>query len=90
MIQYDDKNGDNKSPQKLSLVQKLNERNQVYQFYKDEIVWAKMKFFSAWPAKVSAFYIQILSYFTGFFFVKGESQFQSKRRKLLKKEIGDA
>lgn len=26
--------------------------NVTYTFVKDEIVWAKMKFFSAWPAKV--------------------------------------
>lgn len=26
--------------------------NMTYKFVKDEIVWAKMKFFSAWPAKV--------------------------------------
>lgn len=26
--------------------------NATYKFVKDEIVWAKMKFFSAWPAKV--------------------------------------
>lgn len=59
---YDEKeskNGEYKSPRKVSLTQKLNEWNQVFHFQKDEIVWAKMKFFSAWPAKVSAFYIQI-------------------------------
>jgi hypothetical protein len=27
--------------------------DRLYKFTKDEIVWAKMKFFSAWPAKVS-------------------------------------
>ena len=26
--------------------------DQVYKFEKNEIVWAKMKFYSAWPAKV--------------------------------------
>ena len=26
--------------------------NKVYVFEKNEIVWAKMKFYSAWPAKV--------------------------------------
>ena len=26
--------------------------DQMYYFKKDEIVWAKMKFFSAWPAQV--------------------------------------
>lgn len=30
----------------------FEEDNRVYKFVKDEIVWAKMKFFSAWPAKV--------------------------------------
>ena len=29
-----------------------DEDNETYKFLKDEIVWAKMKFFSAWPAKV--------------------------------------
>ena len=27
--------------------------DKIYKFTKGEIVWAKMKFFSAWPAKVS-------------------------------------
>lgn len=27
--------------------------NKVFKFEKGEIVWAKMKFYSAWPAKVS-------------------------------------
>ena len=26
----------------------------MYYFEKDEIVWAKMRFYSAWPARVSA------------------------------------
>jgi len=30
----------------------LEDDNATYKFVKDEIVWAKMKFFSAWPAKV--------------------------------------
>ena len=29
-----------------------DDENATYKFVKDEIVWAKMKFFSAWPAKV--------------------------------------
>lgn len=33
-------------------MQTAQEDNRVYHFQKDEIVWAKMKFFSAWPAKV--------------------------------------
>ena len=36
-----------------------HEEQQVYHFQKDEIVWAKMKFFSAWPAKVCSHSIQI-------------------------------
>lgn len=28
--------------------------DKMYRFQKDEIVWAKMKFFSAWPAKVQS------------------------------------
>lgn len=28
------------------------DENATFKFAKDEIVWAKMKFFSAWPAKV--------------------------------------
>ena len=30
----------------------IEDENATYKFVKDEIVWAKMKFFSAWPAKV--------------------------------------
>ena len=41
---------------KATLVNKMNncsvDDDQIYKFNKDEIVWAKMKFFSAWPAKV--------------------------------------
>jgi hypothetical protein len=29
-----------------------DEDNETFKFLTDEIVWAKMKFFSAWPAKV--------------------------------------
>ena len=29
--------------------------DKIYKFTKGEIVWAKMKFFSAWPAKVRQF-----------------------------------
>ena len=28
-------------------------KNAMFYFEKDEIVWAKMRFFSAWPARVS-------------------------------------
>ena len=28
--------------------------DQMYYFSKNEIVWAKMKFFSAWPAQVTS------------------------------------
>ena len=33
--------------------------DKIYKFTKDEIVWAKMKFFSAWPAKVSIFFVNL-------------------------------
>jgi hypothetical protein len=32
--------------------------DKMYRFQKDEIVWAKMKFFSAWPAKVCPIFIR--------------------------------
>jgi hypothetical protein len=57
---------------------------------KDEIVWAKMKFFSAWPAKVSEFNFKFSIILPNLFFIKGESQFQSKGRKLLKEKASDA
>ena len=34
------------------LIANIPDANQVFDFTKDEIVWAKMKFYSAWPAKV--------------------------------------
>lgn len=36
--------------------------DEIIHFQKGEIVWAKMKFFSAWPAKVS-FKIFIILFF---------------------------
>ena len=37
-----------------SSVMNDSEVNKVFYFKKDEIVWAKMRFFPSWPAKVSA------------------------------------
>jgi len=40
----------------------IEDDNTTYKFVKDEIVWAKMKFFSAWPAKVrNQFYLKMAS-----------------------------
>jgi hypothetical protein len=33
-------------------VEDPDDDNETFKFLADEIVWAKMKFFSAWPAKV--------------------------------------
>lgn len=49
-----------------------------------------MKFFSAWPAKVSEFNFKFSIILPNLFFIKGESQFQSKGRKLLKEKASDA
>jgi hypothetical protein len=38
--------------QKDNIAEEMDDDNATYKFAKDEIVWAKMKFFSAWPAKV--------------------------------------
>lgn len=47
------KNGaDNDAPRGEPL-ESHDDDNTTFKFVKDEIVWAKMKFFSAWPAKVS-------------------------------------
>ena len=47
--------GPNRAPRpsdKDILIANIPDANQVFDFTKDEIVWAKMKFYSAWPAKV--------------------------------------
>jgi hypothetical protein len=44
--------GVNIEPQKENNPEDMEDDNMIYKFVKDEIVWAKMKFFSAWPAKV--------------------------------------
>ena len=44
--------GVNIEPQKSNNHEDMEDDNVTYKFVKDEIVWAKMKFFSAWPAKV--------------------------------------
>jgi hypothetical protein len=44
--------GVNIEPQKENNPEDMEDDNVIYKFVKDEIVWAKMKFFSAWPAKV--------------------------------------
>jgi hypothetical protein len=44
--------GVNNEPQKENNPEDMEDDNVIYKFVKDEIVWAKMKFFSAWPAKV--------------------------------------
>lgn len=44
--------GVNNQAQKDNKSECTEDDNVIYKFVKDEIVWAKMKFFSAWPAKV--------------------------------------
>ena len=42
----------NQNPMEANTQFKNVPDEQIFIFHKDEIVWAKMKFFSAWPAKV--------------------------------------
>ena len=45
----------NQNPMEANTQFKNVPDEQIFIFHKDEIVWAKMKFFSAWPAKVCYF-----------------------------------
>jgi hypothetical protein len=59
---------------------------QVFIFHKDEIVWAKMKFFSAWPAKVRSIYHYsfeiLLNLLIDHFYLIGVARVLRKRRRL--------
>ena len=60
---------------------------QVFIFHKDEIVWAKMKFFSAWPAKVCSYYhfmsySNLVEFNIDHFYLIGVVRILRKRRRL--------
>jgi hypothetical protein len=50
--------GNNARSNANDTIDNIESDQKLYKFVKDEIVWAKMKFFSAWPAKVG--YLNLL------------------------------